>query len=135
MSNWYTKYAYNRGIPLMDNPDLKYRDNNPYKNDPKSLVKANPLFGGNQRENYPEGYSKDEEKYQIFGLDPHERLIDDEIIPGEGVGGQDSTFADPVDDPVRPSKKPDPVGPHHMPHTVYDVLKKKEEPFSFVRRV
>ena len=105
MANWYKKVAWDHGIPLMDDY-TNQTQRNPYKKDPRSLVKAVPVFGNNERPGYPSGYSAQEDRsntnyryaFQIVFLGKN-TLMDQDPPTGEGAGVSDLTerFFSPVD--------------------------------------
>jgi len=136
--SWYKK-AYNRGIPLME----EYRRGHPlpsseYKRDPASLVNAKPEFGGNERPNYPKGFSKNPENSddpqwaKLHGTIPGESvLMDDGGDSHEGLGdsfvAQDEFNTDNDRIPYR-QKQLDNIdlGPHNMQKgNVFNRLKDK----------
>ena len=115
---------------------LKENNLNPYKKDPRSLVNAKPFFGGEKRKGYPKNTQFEDEDKETFDIGTNEKLIDNEMVPGEGIGGQDNTFTDPEDDPISLSKEPDPVGPHNMPHgNIFQDVKKKSPGLKWIRKV
>ncbi len=138
-ANWYTKIAWNRGIPLMDDWEgLRDNNVNPYKKDPRSLVNAKPMFGGEKRKGYPKDISSREDDQDYYDLGSNSKLIDKEFQTGEGVGGQDNTFSDPADDPVVLSKDPDPLGPHNMHNmrsSIYNNVKKRSPGLKYIRKI
>ncbi len=119
--NWYKKYkfAWNRGIPLMESLDEKIKNKmEPYKEDPKSLVHLAPYFGGEKRKGYPKNisFTEKEEGSKLQTIPTDETNIDAEVQFGEGAGAGDKgeRFSDDEDKLVSFDKKPDPIGPHNM---------------------
>ena len=119
--NWYKKYkiAWNRGIPIMEDFDARIKNReNPYKQDPESLVYHAPFLGGEKRKGYPKDISfiKDEEESQIKTLPIEDTLINTETSFGEGAGAEDKLerFVDPIDKLHSFDEKPEPTGPHNM---------------------
>jgi hypothetical protein len=141
MANWYIKIARNLGIPRMEDYDgLKRNNLDPYTRDPRSLVNAEPMFGGEQRRGYPKGIQSREEptENEKFDVGTNSKLIDKEFFNGEGIGGQDNTFTDPVDDPEVLSRNPDPSGPHNMHNrrsTIYNNVRKKSPGLQYIRKI
>jgi len=120
MSNWYKIARRGTGRDLA----TEYSENGGKPDDelgvPKSLTKAIPMFGGNERSTsdgngYPKGISQNED-YDFkkdIGTDqiPAGRtILDDGIFNGEGAN--DNRFVDPIDVPF--NKKNDPVGAFNM---------------------
>ena len=99
-----------------------------YRKDPRGLVDAKPLFGGEKRKGYPRGVSsREEEEYERIPKLPSEPILMDQDPP-TGEGANDERFVDEVDKmPIK--RKPEPLGPHNMQgrvnSTVYDVVSRQ----------
>lgn len=102
--------------------------------EPESMTKANPFFGGNERETsdgtgYPKGYSQKED-FHDYGRDSQGRqeipsgrtILDDDIPLGDGLDNWE--LADNVDKPAIDRNQP--VGPHNMQRdNIYNLIRRK----------
>lgn len=144
--NWYKK-AWNRGIALMDDYSEGYRPpSSSHKKDPRSLVRAKPEFGGNERgDGRPKRISQDPENSddpqwaKLHGTLPGEPVLMDDKEndlgePGdshEGLGerftAQDEFNTDDDRIPYREKQLDNiDVGPHNMQNiSIFNRIKKK----------
>ena len=98
MPNWFKK-AWNNGIPLMDDysdPNGHRPSSSRYKKDPRSLVNANPEFGGDfrDRDHHKGTQAVDEDRTdfaKIRGHLPGENVLMDQDPP-TGDGANDDRF-------------------------------------------
>jgi len=121
--NWFKKqirYSWNRGIPIMDEYARQSRPpSSQYKKDPRSLVDAKPLFGGEKRKGYPMGVSSvEEDDYSQVKKLPSEPVLMDQDPP-TGEGANDERFVDDIEKmPIK--NKTEPRGPHNMQSRITD---------------
>jgi hypothetical protein len=136
MVNWFKKISWNTGIPTMEDMDKRTRD--PYSKDTRSLVNAEPQFGGEKRKGYPQYYKsqEDQEPEDVKDLPSENVLMDQDPPTGEGAGWGDLTerFTDDIDKLKRFDKKPDPIGPHNMAsQNIYKIVSKRSKLKNFGR--
>jgi hypothetical protein len=141
--NWYKnkiKQAWNTGIPLMDQYSEGYSPPSAsHRKDPRSLVNANPQFGGEKREGYPRDTSSLDqaptESEKIQQELPGESTLQMDSFTGEGLRGdeftgrkEEGTLADDDTLPVdSDSKKLDhgKGGPHNMGTSIFQKYRGK----------
>jgi hypothetical protein len=82
MKNWFKRARQQGGtIPLMDDySEGRAPQSASHRKDPRSLVNANPEFGGNKRPGYPRGISKNPDNEETSD---YEKIHGQ--IPGEAV--------------------------------------------------
>ena len=129
MANWYKKSHRGTDEPLMDQYSKGERpSSSDHRKDPRSLVNAEPLFGGNQRNGYPSGISSHEDQKTDYEKNkqqlPSEPTLMDQDPP-TGEGANDDRFTLEEDKlPIGAENKSiqldnNGVGPFNMPHNPF----------------